>query len=142
MNLADTLNFPSLSARRVRRSEVSSSSFIRPDGLEYCLSCWKSWMGGDPDRDMGVKTMRGLTGDDVRNLDIGEAQQANDSSIGAATDAMISSLPTIQVWAIKRACSIASVWRFPNADFVTVATEAKEALTVKLKKNICTSVLF
>lgn len=99
-------------------------------------------MRGDSDRDMGIKTMRGLTGEDSRNLDIGEAQQENDVKIAAATDAMISGLSGIHVWAIKRACSIASVWNFPNADFVVVAGEAKEELTKKLKNNICTSVLF
>ena len=142
MNLADTLHFPSSSARRVRRSEVSSSSFIRPDGLEYCLSCWKSWMGGDSDRDMGIKTMRGLVGDDLRDMDSGEAQQQADTRIATATDAMIGGLERMHVWAIHRSCSIASVWRFPNADFIIVATDAKEALTAKLKNNACTAILF
>lgn len=142
MNLADVAFFPSANARRVRRSEVSSPAFMKPDGLDYCLDCWKSWMGGDSDRDMGIKTMRGLTGEDSRNVDSSEAQQENDNRIAAATDAMISGLSRIHVWAIHRACSISTVWKFPNADFVTEATEAKEELTKKLKNNVCTSVLF
>lgn len=142
MNLSDALFFPSQNAHRVRRSEVSSPAFMKPDGLDYCLDCWKSWMGGDSDRDMGIKTMRGLAGDDSRNLDIGEAQQESDVKIAAATDAMISGLSRMHIWAIKRACSISSVWDFPNADFITVATEAKQELTKKLKNNVCTSVLF
>lgn len=125
-----------------RAPKQDSMAFVRPDGLEYCLACWKDWMSGDPDRDMGTVTMRGLTGDDSRNIDTGEAQQDNDNRIGAATDAAISDLSTIHTWAIKRSCSIASVWRFPNADFIEVAAEAKDELTKKLKRNICTSVLF
>ena len=135
-------NFPSLGLRRVRKDEVRAPAFVKPDGLEYCLACWKDWMAGDSDRDLGVKTMAGLAGDDSRNVDSHEAQQANDTRIAAATDAMISSLDRIHVWAIHRSCSITSVWRFQNADLPTVAAEARDELTRKLKKNVCTSVLF
>jgi hypothetical protein len=141
MGAADSSFFGSKILRRVRL-DAPTTGFVRPDGLEYCLDCWKSWMRGDPDRDMGVVTMRGLTGDDSRNIDSGEAQQDNDNRIGAATDAAISDLSVMHGWAIKRACSIASVWRFPSANFIEVAAEAREELTKKLKKNICTSVLF
>ncbi|HEY0062478.1 MAG TPA: hypothetical protein VGC21_10175 [Telluria sp.] len=146
MIASSSLFFNSLSKpklRRVRRDEVSIAAFVKPDGLETCLACWKNWMLGDPDKDLGIKTMQGLTGDgDGHGVDSHEAQQAADNRIGAATDAMINSLPRQQVWAIQVSCSISTVWRFPNADLPSVAAEAKDALTVKLKNNICTAVLF
>jgi hypothetical protein len=134
------LNAPTL--RRVRREDAHAVAFKRPDGLDLCLACWKDWMTGDQDNDLGVKTMRGLTGEDEGGPDIYEAQQIADQRIGAATDAMINSLSRIHVWAIYRACSIATVWKFPNADLLTVAAEAKEQLTEKLKRNVCTATLF
>lgn len=128
--------------RRVRKAEVAPQSFVKPDGLDTCLACWKDWITGDQDTDLGMKTMRGLAGEGVNCPDIYEAQQDADQRIGAATDAMINSLSRIHVWAIHRSCSIASVWRFPNADFPTIAAEAREELTAKLKKNVCTATLF
>jgi hypothetical protein len=135
-----TLNAPAL--RRVRRDEARNSSFARPDGLELCLACWKDWMTGDQDNDLGVKTMRGLAGEGESGPDIYEAQQVADQRIAEATDAMINSLSRIHVWAIYRSCSIATVWKFPNADLLAVAAEAKEQLTEKLKRNVCTATLF
>jgi hypothetical protein len=133
-------NAPNL--RRVRKAEAPAQHFVRADGLDTCLACWKSWMASDPDRDLGVKTMGCLVGEGVDLQDIYEAQQAEDNRIGAATDAMINSLDRLHRWAIYRACSIASVWNFPHADVIEVFSEAKNALSSKLKKNICTSVLF
>jgi hypothetical protein len=128
--------------RRVRKVEVVTQPFVKADGLDTCLACWKDWMTGDQDKDLGMKTMRGLSGEEGDAPDIYEAQQDADHRIGAATDAMINSLSRIHVWAIYRTCSIASVWKFPNADFAVVATEARDELTQKLKRNICTATLF
>jgi len=131
--------------RRVRKAEVPVQSFVKADGLDTCLACWKAWMAGDEDKDLGMKTMRGLSGEEDGEgsaPDIHEAQQDADQRIGAATDAMINSLSRIHVWAIYRMCSIASVWKFPNADLTVVATEARDELTQKLKRNICTATLF
>jgi len=128
--------------RRVRKAEVPVQSFVKADGLDTCLACWKAWMSGDQDKDLGIKTMRGLSGEEASAPDIHEAQQDADQRIGAATDAMINGLSCIHVWAIYRMCSIASVWKFPNADLTVVATEARHELTQKLKRNICTATLF
>lgn len=136
-----TIHAPQL--RRVRRQDVVKQAYVKPDGLETCLACWKDWMASDSDRDLGVKTMRGLVGDEMsESPNIYEAQQQEDNRIGAATDAMINSLVRIQVSAIYRACGIATAWRFPNADILAVAAEAKEELTKKLKNNVCTARLF
>lgn len=143
MSATATLStFTAPTHRRVRRAEVCPTTFAKPDGLDLCLACWKDWMTGDQDNDLGVKTMRGLAGEGENGPDIYEAQQLADHRIGAATDAMINSLDRIHVWAIYRSCSIASVWQFPNADFLAIAAEAKTQLTEKLKKNVCTSTLF
>lgn len=143
MTTAAALGLPSGSKlRRVRKTELAAQSFVKADGLETCLACWKVWMARDPDRDLGVKTTRGLLGEGAPGHDIYEAQQEADDRIGVATDAMINSLERIHVWAIYRACSITSVWRYPNADLAEVAREAKEALQTKLKTNIVTAILF
>lgn len=131
--------------RRVRKADVPVQSFVRADGLDTCLACWKAWMTGDEDKDLGIKTMRGLSGEEgeeASTADIHEAQQEADHRIGAATDAMINSLSRIHMWAVYRSCSITSVWRFPNADLVEVAEEARSALGLKLKANSATSILF
>lgn len=86
--------------------------------------------------------MRGLSGEGDQGMDFHEAQQANDVRIAQATNAAIDSLSRLQVWAIYRACSLTTVSRFPNASLIEVAAEARAELAVKLRKNICTSVLF
>jgi hypothetical protein len=113
------------------------------DPVDYCLECWKIWMCGDPDRDLGAKTARGLVGNsDGHGVDIHEAQQVHDMKIAEATDAMINSLPRIQIWALCRLCSVSTVWLFVNADLLTVGAEARTALAEKLKRNVCTGSLF
>lgn len=145
MNTASLGFINASNLRRVRKADVPVQSFVKADGLDTCLACWKAWMTGDQDKDLGMKTMRGLSGEESEEAsapDIHEAQQGADQRIGAATDAMINSLSRIHVWAIYRMCSITSVWKFPNADLTVVATEARDELTKKLKRNICTATLF
>lgn len=129
--------------QRVRKQDVQAARQVMPDGLEYCLACWKAWMHGDADRDLGAKPMGGLASDtDGYGISSAEQQQARDTRVAAATDAMIESLSRIHIWAIYRSCSVGQVWDFPNADLIAVAEEARAALTTKLKKNVCTGVLF
>jgi hypothetical protein len=128
--------------RRVRRAEANVQHFVKADGLDTCLACWKNWMTGDQDKDLGMKTMRGLSGEGDGALDIHEAQQEADIRISEATDAMINSLCRVHIWAIYRACSISNAWRFPNIDVVAAVAEAKEELEKKLRTNICTAILF
>jgi len=54
-------------------------------------------MTGDYDKDPGMTTIRGLSGDEGIALDTYEAQQNADQRIGAATDAMINNLSRIHV---------------------------------------------
>jgi hypothetical protein len=121
---------------------VSEWAGSKQDPVDYCLELWKSWMHCT-DRDLGAKTMRGLSGDgDGHGVDLHEAQRASDMRMAQATDAMINSLSRIHSWAIYRACSMATLWRFPNAVLQDVVIEARAELEKKLRKNICTAVLF
>lgn len=129
--------------QRVKKQDIKADLWVKPDPVDLCLEIWKSWMTGDSDRDLGAKTMRGLTGDgDGHGLDLHEAQQASDIKIAQATDAMISSLSRMHVWALYRAWGLATVWNFPNASLIDVASQARAELAAKLKKNICTALLF
>lgn len=129
--------------KRVRKEEVQISTLRGPDPLEYCLSCWTTAMHNDPDRDVGMQTMRLPSGEsDAYGRDPSEADLAREIEIGTATGAMIDSLPRIQWWAIRRLCGLTSVWNFPNADLLVVGPQAQAALTEKLRGNVVTRVFF
>jgi len=111
--------------------------------VDYCLAAWKDWMSTGGERNLGARIMGGLVGEsDGHGCDVHEAQRSHDMQVGAATDAMINSLQRMHVWAIYRSCSIATAWRFANADWAATANEARIELTEKLKKNECTRNLF
>jgi hypothetical protein len=131
-------------AKRVKKDEKRQESFARrEDGLEFCLDCWKRLMHGDSDRDLGVKTMRGLMGlKDAYGISSDEAQQTNDVKVGEATNAMINSLSTLHRWAISRSCSISTVWKFDKVDLLLTIEDAQDELEKKLQKNICTAIYF
>ncbi|MDC8756248.1 hypothetical protein [Janthinobacterium fluminis] len=138
-----TIAVQATTLRRVRKADVRVDSWVKPDGLDLCLELWKAWIAHDVDRDLGTKTMRGMSGEgDGHGVDPSEAQQASDMRIASATDAMIDSMARIHIWAIYTSCSQATPWRFPNASFVDVALEARSELTRRLKNNVCTAVLF
>lgn len=125
------------------RAALQVDPWTPPAPLDLCLGLWKVWMHGDADRDLGAKPMGGLMGDtDGHGIDAHEQQQAADTRIAVATDAMIESMERIHIWAIYRLCSIANPWKYPNADILVVGQEARQVLFEKLKKNVCTAVLF
>lgn len=129
--------------KRVRKEDVRQIATQESNPLDVCLDCWKNWMAGDGDKDLGAKTMRLLTGDsDGHGVDSSEAQQARDNEIGAATDAMIDSLSHLHRWAIYKLCSVSTPWSFPRADIFYVGPAAREALAEKLKRNVGTRMLF
>lgn len=140
--------------RRVTKQEVQCDPFIKPDGLEYCLSCWKVWMQTD-DRNLSASRMKFEGGDDkdgkeddserekvAYESDPYEEQRKADGKIGLATDAMIESMPRLHVWAIYRMCSISTQWNFPNAAFQDVAEAASNNLRNKLCCHSATAILF
>lgn len=128
---------------RVKKQDVKADAWVRPDPLDYCLAAWKDWIASTGQRNLGARIMGGLVGDaDGHGYDIHEAQHSHDMQIGAATDAMIDSLSRLHAWAIYRACGVSTAWRFPNADWMETANEARAELIEKLKKNECTRNLF
>jgi hypothetical protein len=120
----------------------SAGQFQGPEPVLYCLEVWAAWMGGDYDRDLGMQGCRGVSGDEGAGPDVYERQQRADAKIAEAVNAMIDSLSRLHMWAIYASCSVATAWRFPNADLVLVAEEARTELEKKLRKNSCTAVLF
>jgi len=137
---------------RVRKAEAQAaasrlqSQWIQPDGIDICLACWQDYMRCD-DRDLGVSQLRLRGGEEDADRVASERdpyieQRLADLAIGAATDAMIDSLPRLYIWAIYKAHGIGQVWNFPHADWVATLTEARAALTEKLKRNVATRVKF
>ncbi len=129
--------------QRVKKQDVKPDSWVRPEPLDYCLTLWKEWMGKGGHRSVGSLVMGGLAGDaDGHGGDLHEAQHTHDMQIGAATDAMIDSLPRVHIWAIYASCRISTAWRFPHLDLAIAAVAARDELVLKLKKNECTRNLF
>ncbi|MYM31499.1 hypothetical protein GTP58_24500 [Duganella sp. CY15W] len=129
--------------QRVRKQDAKVTAWSRPDPLEYCLELWKEWMQKGGCRRAGSLVMGGLVGDaDGHGHDLHEAQHSHDMQVAAAVDAMVDSLSRIHVWAIYASCSIATTWRFPHANLILTAEEARAALVAKLKKNECTRNFF
>lgn len=132
---------------RVRKAEaIKETTWHEPDGLDICLACWQDYMRFD-DRDLGVSQLQLRGGEEdpervASDRDPSAEQRNADMAIGAATDAMIDSLPRIHIWAIYKSYGMGQAWRFPHADFLMTLAEAKAALTEKLKKNVRTRVKF
>jgi hypothetical protein len=136
-------------ARRVKHSEVFTSPAVKPDGLNACLDCWKLFMSSD-DRDLSASRMKFIgshADQDAENAegytsDPFDEQRKADMKIGEATNAAIDSLKMIYRCAIYKKCGIATVWSFPNSDFMSTLLSAEEQLATKLKNNIATATLF
>jgi len=128
--------------RRVRRQDAPEA-FIKPDGLDLCLACWKEWMGRS-DTDLGIKSQSTLRGDSDGYDGVDTSQMRRDNEIAEATDAMIRSLQRSYQWAIRRKCSITrqNVWNFPQLDYVTEAQAACVELEKKLRNNVATRLLW
>lgn len=132
--------FSGATLRRVRRDEIVKQALHRPDPYALLLACWVDFMRSN-DRDLGVGGMK-LASDALAEVDVHDAQRAADLKIGEAVDAMVSSLPQLHRWAIKKSQGIATAWRFPNADFGTTLAAAREELETKLRKHVATQLYF
>lgn len=132
--------------RRVRKEDVQYLTAVKPDGLNVCLECWKSYMLTD-DRDLSASRVKLASGDRdgeraAYQSDPNDEQRKADMRIGEATDAMIGGLRQLHQWAIKKKCGITTVWAFPTADFIATLEDAEAELTRKLKNNIATATQF
>jgi hypothetical protein len=142
-----------MALQRVRKADAQTaakrmqqSQWIQPDGIDICLACWQDYMRYD-DRDLGISQLQLHGGEEdadraLEKSDPYVAQRLADLAIGAATDAMIDSLPRLYIWAIYKAYGIGQAWNFPHADWIATMTEARAALTEKLKRNVATRVKF
>lgn len=131
--------------RRVRKEDIQPSQFVKPDGLNVCLDCWKIYMAGD-DRDLSASRMKLLSGteEDAEGYqsDVYAEQRKADMKIGEATDVMIDGLRQVHQWAIYKKCGITTAWKFPSADYLATLEQAEQELTTKLKNNIATATRF
>ncbi len=141
MSATATLGIFSGSAlRRVRREEAVKPAFNKPDPYAQLLACWVDFMRSN-DRDLGIGGMK-LASDALAEINVHDAQRAADLKIGEAVDAMVSSLPQLHRWAIKKSQGIATAWRFPSADLGATLAAAREELEAKLRKHVATQLYF
>ena len=126
--------------RRVRRDEVRAPAFSQPDQNGVLMACWCDLMRAD-DRDLGAGGMK-LESDAEPDVNVHDAQRKTDMKIGEAVNAMVDSLSTQHRWAICKSQRLATVWRFPNADYEVVLMEARDELEKKLRKNVATRLYF
>jgi len=131
--------------RRVQKSVITIDPVIKPDGLAYCLDCWKVWMLSD-DRDLSASRMKlhGGQDDDPIGYESNpyDDQRKADAKIGEATNTAIEDMKACWRWAIYKKCSIATVWNFPRMSFMDVLADAEVDLEKKLKINIATATIF
>jgi hypothetical protein len=141
MNLAHPLGiFAGSSLRRVRREDVAPSTVVKPDPYALLMACWSDFMRTD-DRDLGAGGMK-LKGDGADDKDVHEQQLAADMKVGEAVNAMVDSLTALHRWAICKSQGISRGWRFPNADYELVLSEARDDLEKKLRNNVATRLYF
>jgi hypothetical protein len=133
-----TIHAPQL--RRVRRAEVVRPAFNKPDPYTQLLAYWSDYMRVD-DRDLGSRGMK-LASDAEDDRDVHAQQRAADLKMGEAVNAMVDSLSMQHRWAIYKSQGIASAWRFPNARYEDVLTDARDELEKKLRMNVATRLQF
>lgn len=132
--------------QRVRKAEVQIDTWQKPEGLAYCLDCWKEWMRSD-DRDLSVSLMKLHSAPENQEAAGYESnpyddQRKADMKIGEATGAAIESLKPVSRWAIYKKCGITTQWRFPLIDQMQAMIDACGELEIKLQKNIATANFF
>lgn len=133
-----TIQNPAL--RRVRREEVARPAFAKPDPYGLLMACWADFMRTD-DRDLSGSCMK-LQSDAVADRNVHDDQRAADMKIGEAVGAMVDSLTIQHRWAIYKSQGISSAWRFQNAKYEDVLSDARDDLEKKLRNNVATRLYF
>lgn len=126
--------------RRAPKATPATQGINQPDPYATCMACWVSFMQVD-DRDLGSRGMK-LAGSGEVERDVHTEQYLADLKIGEAVNAMVESLSIRDRWAIYRSQGISKGWRFENADYAAVLSEARDELEKKLRKNIATRIYF
>jgi hypothetical protein len=124
--------------RSVRKIAVNEWAEASP--LEICLDLWLQWQRRD-DTCVGWRGQSAILVSDGY-VDPQQVYDNMDNNTAKAVDAMVSSLPTHLVWAIRRRCGLATVWRFPSLIFADELDKAEKELEKKLKNNIATRTFF
>jgi hypothetical protein len=117
---------------------------VETKALDYCLDVWLRWQRQDDTR-LGWRGKSAMLESDYtedEDIDSAAVYSDMDTRVAEAVEAVMRGLPRYLDWAIRRRCSVATVWRFPSIDFVTVLPEAEAALENLLRKNIATRSLF
>jgi hypothetical protein len=57
---------------------------------------------------------------------------------GEAVDTMVNGLPRLELWAVRKAQGIASVWIFKEHNFMDALASAELILTPKMQINVAT----
>lgn len=141
MALSATLGtIPTPALRRVRREEVARPTFAKPDPYGLLMACWADFMRTD-DRDLSGSGMK-LQSDAVADRNVHDDQRAADMKIGEAVNAMVDSLTIQHRWAIYKSQGISSAWRFQNAKYEDVLSDARDDLEKKLRNNVATRLYF
>lgn len=121
-----------------RKIEINDRMSESP--LEICLAIWLEWQRRD-DTSIGWRGRSAmLVGDGCASSQ--QLYDSMDNDTAQAVDAMVSSLPTHLVWAIRRRCGLSTVWRFPSLIFADELIKAEIELEKKLKNNIATRTFF
>lgn len=122
-----------------RKIEISERQKESP--LEVCLAIWLQWQRRD-DTSIGWRGRSALLEGDA-HADSQQLYDSMDNNAALAIEAMISDLrPAHLIWAIRRRCGLANVWRFPSLVFADALEQAETELEKKLKNNIATRTFF
>ena len=142
MTLAATCGTtPAVILSRVRRAAPPAAAFNKPDPYSLLMDCWVSFMHTN-DRDLGSRGMK-LEGEGgAERVDPHEAQRLADIRTGETVNAMVDSLTIQHRWAIYKSQGISSAWRFQNAKYEDVLSDARDDLEKKLRNNIATLLYF
>jgi len=97
-----------------------------PDPLGDVLDIWVRWSRRD---DLAMTHRDRAGGCDDEDLPYVKA----DIRTAEAVHVMIFDLKPIHRWAIQKKCSVLTVWRFPNADYLKELAEAEAILVTKMK---------
>lgn len=141
MTLAVTLGIaPTSTLRRAPKAAAPAPAFDRPDPYSMLMACWADFMRTD-DRDLGAGGMR-LQSDAAAERNVHDQQRIADLKMGEAVNAMVDSLVMQHRWAIYKSQGISSAWRFPNARYEDVLSDARDELEKKLRNNVATRLYF
>ena len=108
--------------------------------LEMCLAIWLQWQRRS-DMSLGWRGRSAMIESDVC-ADSQQLYDSMDNNTAQAVEASVCSLPLPLLWAIRRRCGLATVWRFPSLIFADVLERAEIELEKKLRNNIATRNLF